>query len=183
MTVLPKEFENDALAGVEYQRRWERLAYELSGSYAVPAQRADDFLAGRASGEGDERASQAVEIFARYHHLDIFPAIVADRRSTPAETHRLVEAATRAAHGSAADGVNLLIAPELAGTKEGLELVSAIRSGMNTMHKPLIVTVLGASRSVPRGLDDLTNVFVLSDERSPRFEVAEEPLRLVQPGA
>jgi hypothetical protein len=139
--------------------------------------------AGRAGGEGDERASQAVEIFARYHRLDIFPAIVADRRPTAAETRRLVEAATRAARGSAADGVNLLIAPEIAGTKEGLELVSAVRSGMNNTHKPLIVTVLGASRSVPRGLDDLTNVFVLSDERSSRFEVAEEPLRLVQPGA
>jgi len=49
VTILPEEFDNDALAGVAYQRRWERLGYELSRSYAVPAQRADDFLAGRAS--------------------------------------------------------------------------------------------------------------------------------------
>jgi hypothetical protein len=47
VTVMPTEFGNDALAGVDYQRKWERLAYEQSGSYAVPAQRADDFLAQR----------------------------------------------------------------------------------------------------------------------------------------
>jgi uncharacterized FAD-dependent dehydrogenase len=47
VTILPSEFGDDPLLGVEYQRRWERLAYELSGSYAVPAQRAADFLAQR----------------------------------------------------------------------------------------------------------------------------------------
>jgi hypothetical protein len=139
--------------------------------------------AGQAGAVADEGASQAVEIFARYHHLNIFPAIVADHRPTPTETRRLVDAATRAARGSAVDGVNLLIAPELAGTKEGLDLVSAVRSAVNKANKPTIVTVLGASRSIPRALDDLTNVFVLTDERSSRVEIAEEPLRLVQPGA
>ena len=54
----------------------------------------------------------------------------------------------------------LLFAPDLAATKEGLDLVSAVRSAVTKAHKPSIVTVLGASRSVPRGLDDLTNVFV-----------------------
>lgn len=49
VTIMPAEFGNDPLAGVEYQRQWERLAYELSGSYRVPAQRASDFLAGRIS--------------------------------------------------------------------------------------------------------------------------------------
>lgn len=49
VTILPREFGDDPLAGVEYQRKWERLAFELSGSYKVPAQRADDFLAGRLS--------------------------------------------------------------------------------------------------------------------------------------
>jgi hypothetical protein len=139
--------------------------------------------AGQAGAVADEGASQAVEIFARYHHLNIFPAIVADHRPTPTETRRLVDAATRAARGSAVDGVNLLIAPELAGTKEGLDLVSAVRSAVNKANKPTIVTVLGASRSIPRALDDLTNVFVLTDERASHVEIAEEPLRLVQPGA
>lgn len=49
VTIMPVEFGNDPLAGMEYQRKWERLAYELSGSYRVPAQRASDFLAGRVS--------------------------------------------------------------------------------------------------------------------------------------
>lgn len=49
VTILPEAFGNDALAGVEYQRQWERLAFEASGSYAVPAQRVPDFLAKRVS--------------------------------------------------------------------------------------------------------------------------------------
>lgn len=38
------------LAGVEFQRRWERLAFELGGSdYRAPVQTLGDFLSGRAS--------------------------------------------------------------------------------------------------------------------------------------
>ncbi|MBA4358689.1 MAG: hypothetical protein C0405_13290, partial [Desulfovibrio sp.] len=37
------------LAGVEFQRRWERLAFELGGrDYSAPAQSVGDFLAGQA---------------------------------------------------------------------------------------------------------------------------------------
>ncbi len=39
----------DALAGVRFQDRIERAAFAMSGSYAAPAQRVEDFLAGRAS--------------------------------------------------------------------------------------------------------------------------------------
>jgi len=49
VTISPEQFQNDPMAGVEYQRKWERLAYQLSGSYAVPSQRADDFLNNRKS--------------------------------------------------------------------------------------------------------------------------------------
>jgi uncharacterized FAD-dependent dehydrogenase len=56
VTVMPTEFGNDPLAGVAYQQKWERLAYELSGSYAVPAQRAHDYLAKRVTG-GDPKVS------------------------------------------------------------------------------------------------------------------------------
>jgi uncharacterized FAD-dependent dehydrogenase len=49
VTISPKEFGDDPFAGIEYQRKWEKLAFELSGSYAVPAQRATDFLKGRVS--------------------------------------------------------------------------------------------------------------------------------------
>lgn len=49
--VDPKDFEeNHPLAGVEFQRRWERLAFQTAGeSYAAPVQRMEDFLAGRPS--------------------------------------------------------------------------------------------------------------------------------------
>jgi uncharacterized FAD-dependent dehydrogenase len=40
----------DPLAGVAFQRHWETRAFELGGaSYAAPAQRLEDFLAGRPS--------------------------------------------------------------------------------------------------------------------------------------
>lgn len=37
------------LGGVEFQRKWEKAAYALSGSYAAPVQRVEDFLQGRKS--------------------------------------------------------------------------------------------------------------------------------------
>jgi hypothetical protein len=49
VTIPPAEFGNDPFGGIEYQRRWERLAFRHSGSYAVPAQRANDFLENRLS--------------------------------------------------------------------------------------------------------------------------------------
>jgi uncharacterized FAD-dependent dehydrogenase len=43
-------FPGDPLAGVAFQRFWESRAFELGGgTYAAPAQRLDDFLAGRPS--------------------------------------------------------------------------------------------------------------------------------------
>ena len=48
--VGPEDFgSGDPLAGVEYQRKIERLAYDYAGGYLAPAQRVGDFLEGRAS--------------------------------------------------------------------------------------------------------------------------------------
>jgi len=47
LTIRPEEFGNDPLAGVELQKKIEIAAFNVSGSYAVPAQNAPDFLAGR----------------------------------------------------------------------------------------------------------------------------------------
>jgi uncharacterized protein len=48
--ITPADFPGDALAGIEFQRRWESRAYELGGSnYNAPAQLVGDFLAGRPS--------------------------------------------------------------------------------------------------------------------------------------
>jgi hypothetical protein len=48
--VTPEDYKGDVLAGIEFQRKWEAHAFELGGrSYAAPAQRVGDFLAGRPS--------------------------------------------------------------------------------------------------------------------------------------
>jgi uncharacterized FAD-dependent dehydrogenase len=48
--VSPEDYPGGALAGIAFQRAWERRAYEAGGeTYAAPAQRVGDFLAGRAS--------------------------------------------------------------------------------------------------------------------------------------
>lgn len=49
--VMPADFgSNDPLAGIEFQRFWERKAYEVGGSnYNAPAQLVGDFLAARPS--------------------------------------------------------------------------------------------------------------------------------------
>jgi uncharacterized FAD-dependent dehydrogenase len=51
VNVTPADFGSaDVLAGVEFQRRWERRAFELGGgNYAAPGQRVADFLAGQPS--------------------------------------------------------------------------------------------------------------------------------------
>jgi len=51
VNVAPADFGGSSvLAGVEFQRQWERRAFELGGSnYDAPAQRVGDFLAGRPS--------------------------------------------------------------------------------------------------------------------------------------
>jgi uncharacterized FAD-dependent dehydrogenase len=51
VNVGPADFGSGALDGIEFQRRWERLAYEAGGrTYAAPVQTVGDFLAGRSGG-------------------------------------------------------------------------------------------------------------------------------------
>jgi hypothetical protein len=48
--ISPADCPGGVLAGVEFQRRWERAAFEAGGGdYRAPAQRVEDFLAGRPS--------------------------------------------------------------------------------------------------------------------------------------
>ena len=56
--VQPSDFSSeDVLAGVEFQRKYERLAYSLSGSYKAPCQRYDDLASGRVSSSFGEVVS------------------------------------------------------------------------------------------------------------------------------
>jgi uncharacterized FAD-dependent dehydrogenase len=48
--ISPEDYPGDVLAGVEYQRHWESLAFTAGGGdYRAPAQLVGDFLAGRPS--------------------------------------------------------------------------------------------------------------------------------------
>ena len=48
--ITPEDFPGDALAGLDFQRKWESRAYELGGgTYDAPAQLVGDFVAGIAS--------------------------------------------------------------------------------------------------------------------------------------
>ena len=49
MTIHPTEFNNDPLEGLRYQKRIESGAFSATHDYAVPSQRASDFLAGSVS--------------------------------------------------------------------------------------------------------------------------------------
>ena len=50
VAITPADYPGHPLAGIAFQRHWERRAFETGGrTYAAPAQRVGDFLAGRAS--------------------------------------------------------------------------------------------------------------------------------------
>jgi uncharacterized FAD-dependent dehydrogenase len=48
--VFPSDFPNGSLGGIEFQRTWEKRAFQLGGAdYRAPVQRLEDFLAGMPS--------------------------------------------------------------------------------------------------------------------------------------
>ncbi|MFC0409617.1 NAD(P)/FAD-dependent oxidoreductase [Roseomonas elaeocarpi] len=52
VSISPEDYPGGPLAGIEFQRHWEERAFVAGGgTYAAPAQRVGDFLAGRASTE------------------------------------------------------------------------------------------------------------------------------------
>lgn len=78
--VKPDDFPgNDVLAGVAFQRKLERAAFELGGeSYAAPAQTVGDFLAG-ACGNASESVSPSYPRGVAWRDLrECLPAFVAD---------------------------------------------------------------------------------------------------------
>lgn len=76
VTVDPADVGGDALAGLEYQRKWERLAYDAAeAGYRVPAQRCVDFLADRPS---DGRLETSYPLGGKWARIaDIVPEFVA----------------------------------------------------------------------------------------------------------
>lgn len=52
VTVKTSDFANHVLGGIEFQRKWERLAFQLGGSnYFAPVQTVGDFLQGKSGSE------------------------------------------------------------------------------------------------------------------------------------
>lgn len=48
VTVAPKDFGDDVLGGIAFQRKWERRAFEIAGGdYTAPVQTVGDFLTGK----------------------------------------------------------------------------------------------------------------------------------------
>jgi uncharacterized FAD-dependent dehydrogenase len=77
LTVPPEEVGNDPLVGLDFIRKWESAAFELTGgTYEVPAQRATDFLADRAS---DGKLETSYPLGGKWSHIrEILPAFATE---------------------------------------------------------------------------------------------------------
>jgi uncharacterized FAD-dependent dehydrogenase len=79
VTLAPDDFgSNHPLAGVEVQRKFESLAFRMTGGeYSAPIQRARDFLAGRSPKRGDAIPS-SYQRGTKAHNLnDLLPPVIA----------------------------------------------------------------------------------------------------------
>lgn len=78
VTLQPHEFGGDhVLAGVELQRRFERIAFELAGGdYSAPIQTAADFLAGRSPPQGQRLESSYARGTTALNLHEILPPLV-----------------------------------------------------------------------------------------------------------
>jgi uncharacterized FAD-dependent dehydrogenase len=77
LTVPTEEVGNDPLVGLDFIHKWERSAFELTGgTYQVPAQRATDFLADRAS---DGQLDTSYPLGGKWTHIrEILPAFATE---------------------------------------------------------------------------------------------------------
>ena len=111
VTLEPHEFgSDDILAGVELQRRFERIAYELAGrNYSAPIQTAADFLAGRTPTKDQSLASSYERGTVALNLNEVLPPIVsaAIRSGLPVMDHKW--------HGDFLKNANLL-GPEMRGS-------------------------------------------------------------------
>ena len=78
VTLEPHEFGSEhVLAGVELQRRFERIAFELAGrNYSAPIQTAADFLAGRTPPKGQRLESSYQRGTTALNLNEVLPPVV-----------------------------------------------------------------------------------------------------------
>lgn len=161
-----KDYPGGPLAGIEFQRHWESLAYVAGGSsYAAPGQKVGDFLAGRPSTElGEvhpsykpgvtmtdlaqclppfaiEAMREAIPAFgrqiARYDHPDVVMTGVETRTSSPVRI-------TRGKDFQSLNTENLFPAGEGAGYAGGI--LSAAIDGIKVAE--------AVARSIAAGVND-----------------------------
>jgi hypothetical protein len=93
VNVLPEDFgDDDPLAGVRFQRRWERAAFKLGGrAFRAPAQLLGDFLQGVASSEAGAVAPTYPRGVAFTDLTHCLPDFVVDalKEATPVFDRRL----------------------------------------------------------------------------------------------
>lgn len=80
VSVLPSDFDNpcDPLSGVEFQRRYERRAFDYSSSFRAPTQLVGDFIDGRKS-SSFSHVSPTYPLGTTFADLnDILPRFVSD---------------------------------------------------------------------------------------------------------
>lgn len=80
VNVGPSDFEsNHPLAGVEFQRKWEQLAFKVGGNnFSAPAQRVEDFLARRPSTQAGTIAPTYLPAVAWGSMDDVLPDFVVE---------------------------------------------------------------------------------------------------------
>jgi hypothetical protein len=80
VTLEPHEFGSEhVLAGVELQRRFERIAFDLAGGdYCVPIQTAADFLAGRPPRRGQRLESSCQRGTTALNLNEVLPPLASD---------------------------------------------------------------------------------------------------------
>jgi uncharacterized FAD-dependent dehydrogenase len=78
VNITPEDFgDEDVLAGVRFQRKWEHLAYRLTDNYAIPIQKVGDFIKGHRTKElGDVKPANksAVEMVDLNKCLPVYVA-------------------------------------------------------------------------------------------------------------
>lgn len=97
--------------------------------------------------QSSEESNRALEIFARYHHLDLLPALAVDENTRLSDTTELTAQALAWVSNSAYDGINLVVQNTLAKSSEWLVFLRDLNHRFHAVDKMLTVTLLDSSQS------------------------------------
>lgn len=95
-----------------------------------------------------EEKNRALEIFARFHHLDLLPALVVDGDTRLENAGKLAAQAIAWANNDAYDGLNLVVPDALANDDGWRVFLRNLAHGFDAAGKTLTVTLLNDVQSV-----------------------------------